>query len=165
MARNSAAIPRSQPHATRIAVVLGACENASTTASKILDLVPAAPEVILLPTQRAPDLVRTRGIMKDTVERHLREAAMTRAQALQASLSEAGATCSIHVCLSEDPEIILDQAHHLKCDAVLVAGKPLMGAQRLWGRVTGCVGSHLGAQLSAMADLPVLSLPAEGRAS
>ncbi len=103
--------------------------------------------------------MRTRGIMIDTVSKHLESEARQRLAPLQRLLASAEVECTAEVCLSDQPHDILAVARQQGCKSLIVASKPVTGARRRWLTATGCVSGHLGARLAAVSDIPVLILP------
>lgn len=115
--------------------------------------------IVLLAVQPEPDVVRTRGIMKDTVSKHLESEANARLAPVERLLASTGIACTAEVRLSDQPHDILAVARQQGCKSLIVASKPVTGARRRWLTATGCVGHHLGARLAAISDLPVVILP------
>lgn len=117
--------------------------------------------VVILAVQPEPNTVRTRGIMKDAVARHLSIAALARIESVREALLERGVDAIAEVSLSEAPEAILAAARKHGCKVLFVPCVRLSGARLRWLAATGCVGDHLGARLAAASDIPVVILPIE----
>jgi len=133
--------------------------DAETSARAFRQLSWHPSRMVLLAVQPEPDVVRTRGIMKDTVSEHLESDARARLAPVQRLLADAGMECTSEVCLSDQPDDVLAIAHQQQCGSLIVAARPATGARRRWLTATGCVGQHLGARLAAVSDIPFVILP------
>lgn len=122
-------------------------------------VVGSSSRIIPLAVQPEPDLVRTRGIMKETVARQLSIDAAMRLEPVRRKLASAGIETVEEVRLSDHPASILDAAKKHGCRAIVVPCRPMTGPRRRRVSATGCVGHHLGARLAALSDVPIIVLP------
>ncbi|HEX4892988.1 MAG TPA: universal stress protein [Hyphomicrobiaceae bacterium] len=127
--------------------------------ARLLDMVGPGSRIVLLAVEPEPDLVRTRGIMKETVARQLTIAAGMRLEPIRHKMAAAGIETLEEVRLSDRPASILDAAKKHGCRTIVVPCRPTTGARRRWVLATGCVGYHIGACLAALSDIPVIVLP------
>jgi nucleotide-binding universal stress UspA family protein len=140
-------------------IVLARDGGAETGISETLTAIGPAARIILLAVEPEPETVRTRGIMKTTVDRQLGADAEARLQPISRQLTSAGVDCHAEVLLSERPQTILDVARKHGCKTIVVPCRPLAGTRCRWLSVTGCVGHHIGARLAALSNIPVIVLP------
>lgn len=118
-------------------------------------------EILLLAVLPRPNEVRTRGIMADTVRKHLMEAGQRRLAGAEQALAEAGMRSQSRVELDDETEAILRHAREVGCRMIALAGKPPAVIPR-WLAAAGLGGCSLGARIADLADVPVLIL--KGRA-
>lgn len=159
MAHASAANARDLDLSTPALLVVSGDVDAAALARALGQLALRPSRMVLLAVQPEPDVVRTRGIMKDTVSKHLESEARARLAPLQRLLASAGVEYTAEVRLSDQPHDILAIARQRGCGSLIVASEPVTSARRRWLTVTGCVGQHLGARLAAVSDMPVVILP------
>lgn len=159
MAHASAALARDLDVAMPALLVIPGSVDAAALARALGQLAWKPSRIALLAVQPEPDVVRTRGIMKDTVAKHLENEARARLAPIQRLLASADVECTAEIRLSDQPHDILAVARQRGCGALMVASNPVTGARRRWLTATGCVGQHLGARLAAVSDIPVVILP------
>ena len=150
-----------RPEAKGWAERILACIDDDDAAAVILDWLRPLPvsstrEVILLGLLPKPEVVRTRGILLDTVRRHLRETGRRRVAAIAPSIERAGMKHRERVALFGSAADIVACAREEHADVIIMVGKPLDQMNR---RIATILPTRsLAARVADISSIPVVIL-------